>query len=567
MGQVESSSEVESEGENSVENDHTNLSASSQQRQLVPPAFGQSQAAQSGQQALNPVFAAHREHLEAQKEALEQRYKTDRGEVLRQTALIDERMRKLEDKEAKRHAERDATDLEMRQLRDENLRLMKQSNEEAQKHQREMGDLARMYANQPQQPAPVFDTSALEKVVREVQSQQLSRADIDKIIQDRVAHQLSGVARQKDLDAAGSRMEKALSQLPRGVSAEQVQQAVNQQLCHAVNKLSLGMQGQLRLPEFVQGKQSLNLPEDSDGPSYPIARPPAGDTSLTKVKKMRKGKEKVTIHTVQDPATTSSALAHPSSQSTQRTSMDIAADLTKLLRKDKRTFLKSLHNEKRAAKTPKMLMPTHGTLSGQSQTGSSVATLQQHDAMPTTSGNEDTALPDDFPENASQITSWERSKSSKKSPSALPNIEESSSADQSLVKKSKHDKSRVASISDVFTRGSKALAKVDRSVSGIPGNISNAPPPNMMTSLELPTDFPENASQISTWERKRSGTIVPLLSGGTPTAQIEAAPGSMPGQELVRSSKSKKQGIEGVTGVMPGQELVRSGKSKKHDSK
>jgi hypothetical protein len=72
--------------------------------------------------------------------------------------------------------------------------------------------------------------SALQKVIRETQTQQLSAQDIERVIEEQVSKRLAGMAIKADIQNAGAQMQIALSQVPVGLSGEQVQQAVNREL-------------------------------------------------------------------------------------------------------------------------------------------------------------------------------------------------------------------------------------------------------------------------------------------------------------------------------------------------
>ena len=80
--------------------------------------------------------------------------------------------------------------------------------------------------------------SALQRVIRETQTQQLSAQDIERVIEEQVSKRLSEMATKADIQNAGAQMQSALSQVPAGLNEEQVQQAVNRELSSVMQDIA-----------------------------------------------------------------------------------------------------------------------------------------------------------------------------------------------------------------------------------------------------------------------------------------------------------------------------------------
>jgi hypothetical protein len=89
--------------------------------------------------------------------------------------------------------------------------------------------------------------SALQKVIRETQTQQLSVQDIERVIEEQVSKRLAGMATKADIQNAGAQMQTALSQVPAGLNEEQVQQAVNRELNSVMQDVANRVKQQRRI--------------------------------------------------------------------------------------------------------------------------------------------------------------------------------------------------------------------------------------------------------------------------------------------------------------------------------
>jgi hypothetical protein len=99
--------------------------------------------------------------------------------------------------------------------------------------------------------------SALEKVIRETQTQQLSAQDIERVIEEQVSKRLSGMATKADIQNAGAQMQNALSQVPAGLNEEQVQQAVNRELNSVMQDIANRVNQQRRIAGQMQQDPQL----------------------------------------------------------------------------------------------------------------------------------------------------------------------------------------------------------------------------------------------------------------------------------------------------------------------
>lgn len=134
------------------------------------------------------------------------------------------RIRELESSQAAVAKER-----EIRRLKEEVASIERARREDAERNSKQMADLVRSQATSPSSDG-AFDMSALQKIIKETQTQQLSVTDIERVIEEQVGKRLAGMASKADIHDAGQQMQGALSKVPPGLSEAQVQQAVNREL-------------------------------------------------------------------------------------------------------------------------------------------------------------------------------------------------------------------------------------------------------------------------------------------------------------------------------------------------
>lgn len=153
-------------------------------------------------------------------------------------------------KEAARHAQQDQAAKEQREM--------------MQQLKNQVADL-QAQVSKPQSAGPAFDMGALQKMISEGRTEQISKADIKQLIDDAVGKQLAGVARSSDLESAAARMERNLHKVS-GASDAQVAQQVQRELTSAINQV--GRYVDARQKKIEDSQQSS---QHSDMPSQPAA--------------------------------------------------------------------------------------------------------------------------------------------------------------------------------------------------------------------------------------------------------------------------------------------------------
>lgn len=165
------------------------------------------------------------------------------------------RIRELETSRSTAEKER-----EIRQLKEEVASIERARRQAAERNSQQMADLVRSQATSPSS-ARTFDMSALQKVIRETQAQQLSAKDIERVIEEQLGKRLKGVASKADIQDAGQQMQGALSKVPPGLSEAQVQQAVSRELNNVMQDVANRMQRQQRKHQqmLAEGQQNQQL--------------------------------------------------------------------------------------------------------------------------------------------------------------------------------------------------------------------------------------------------------------------------------------------------------------------
>jgi hypothetical protein len=161
---------------------------------------------------------------------LEKQRTQDIENMSRAGAEINKRLRDLELNKTSVQSSHEAKDQEVRRLQEQLAAVERQRRQDAERNSQQLAELVRSQATSPFAQAPVFDMSALERVIHETQTQQLSAQDFERVIEEQVDKRLSGMATKADIQNAGAQMQNALSQVPAGFNEEQVQQAVNREL-------------------------------------------------------------------------------------------------------------------------------------------------------------------------------------------------------------------------------------------------------------------------------------------------------------------------------------------------
>ena len=183
---------------------------------------------QQGQQAIQQQ--PYQESRDPRFSELERQRNQDIENMNRAGAEINKRLRDLEQSGARVQSDHDAKDREVRRLQEQLAAVERQRRQDAERNSQRLAELVRSQATSPAAQAPAFDMSAIQKVIRETQTQQLSAQDIERVIEEQVSKRLAGMATKADIQTAGAQMQSALSQVPAGLNEQQVQQAVNREL-------------------------------------------------------------------------------------------------------------------------------------------------------------------------------------------------------------------------------------------------------------------------------------------------------------------------------------------------
>ena len=177
-------------------------------------------------------------------------------------AEINKRLRDLELNKTSVQSSHEAKDQEVRRLQEQLAAVERQRRQDAERNSQQLAELVRSQATSPSAQAPAFDMSALEKVIRETQTQQLSAQDIERVIEEQVSKRLSGMATKADIQNAGAQMQTALSQVPAGLNEEQVQQAVNRELNSVMQDVANRVNQQKRIAgQMQQDPQPWQAPQ------------------------------------------------------------------------------------------------------------------------------------------------------------------------------------------------------------------------------------------------------------------------------------------------------------------
>lgn len=204
----------------------------------------------SGQQTIQqqPQQERHDDRVQS----LEKQRLKDIEGMNRAGAEINKRLRDLEQSKAQAQSDHEAKNQEVRRLQEQLAAVERQRRQDAERNSQQLAELVRSQATSPPAQAPAFDMSALQRVIRETQTQQLSALDIERVIEEQVSKRLAGMATKADIQNAGAQMQNALSQVPAGLNTEQVQQAVNRELNSVMQDVANRVNQQRRISEQTQ---------------------------------------------------------------------------------------------------------------------------------------------------------------------------------------------------------------------------------------------------------------------------------------------------------------------------
>lgn len=171
-------------------------------------------------------------------------------------------------------AERSTIDAELRSLREQNAKMASQRLADAERHSQQLAAALAKQASSshntlsapPPAPQPAFDVSAMQKVIKETQAQQLSKADVEAVVRDSFAS-LGHLATKQDIEAAGGRLQGVLEGMPRGASEGSVSRAVDDGLQRAIEGRAERLQGALVAQQearMLEGRRDQAMPWQQD---------------------------------------------------------------------------------------------------------------------------------------------------------------------------------------------------------------------------------------------------------------------------------------------------------------
>ena len=150
--------------------------------------------------------------LQQQQAARENQHRADIEAKSRESEALTKRLRDLEHQRENSSRERVKHDREKEDLRKQIAFRDQQRLQDAQKHKQEMADLVRLQASSPSVEAPAFDMEALKRAIRESQGHHVTPEQMAGMLQETVRKNIQGVARTEDLVAAGNRMANVMNE-------------------------------------------------------------------------------------------------------------------------------------------------------------------------------------------------------------------------------------------------------------------------------------------------------------------------------------------------------------------
>jgi hypothetical protein len=172
-------------------------------------------------------------------------------------------LQELEQSKTRAQNDHQAKDREVRELKEQLASVERQRRQDAERNSQQLADLVRSQATSPPAQTPAFDMGDLQKVIKGIQSQQLSAQDIERVIGEQVNKRLSGMATKADIQNAGAQMQSALSQVPAGLNEAQVQQAVNREFNNVIQNVANRVNQQRRIAgQANRAPQPGQVPQD-----------------------------------------------------------------------------------------------------------------------------------------------------------------------------------------------------------------------------------------------------------------------------------------------------------------
>ena len=366
-----------------------------------------------------------------------ERERTDerRRELIKEAKKLESRLRRLEESQAHSREQQEVKDRELAVSRMKEHQLHQQLLEAEQRHSRALADMAQSQTPTQQQKRPAFDMSALQKVIAEVQSDRISKNDIKQLVEDAVRNQLSGVAKTSDIDSAASRMEKGLNRIPDNASLGNIQQLVQHELEKAVQKVAAHMHAQL---QALDGPDRLAIPAwqpqaprfetQSYIEEYPDQRSEVHSRASSSKTRQRSLPAPSEVQQANPSESALSRLSPEASGETGSSKNRQSMSRVSVAPSANNALTKGKHQEDRQSKGSRMFVTSvqpsvHNAMIRPGTTymerhGSSaqaMAAAQAQGIHPSHYGGHQAfaGLPDDFPDNASQVTAWERRQTSR----------------------------------------------------------------------------------------------------------------------------------------------------------
>ncbi|KAK0885957.1 Exopolyphosphatase [Friedmanniomyces endolithicus] len=136
------------------------------------------------------------------------------------------------------NAEREKKDLELAMMQSKLDTERQEKLDQERKYSRQLAAFAEKASSPQPQPTYNIDLSPLQTVLAELSANRLQTCDIAALVENTMARQLQGVARSEDLASSTSKVQKALNKLPANASAADVQKAVEKGIADVMKKAS-----------------------------------------------------------------------------------------------------------------------------------------------------------------------------------------------------------------------------------------------------------------------------------------------------------------------------------------
>ncbi|KAK4953702.1 hypothetical protein LTR10_008306 [Elasticomyces elasticus] len=348
-------------------------------------------------------------------------------------------------------------------IRDLQQRLDSERRERLEQERKHADELAAAQAAPTPQPVPAFDLSALQKVLDELRTNSLNRDDVRKLVEETTARQLGGVARAEDLASSVALFQQALSNMPASVTTVDLRRTLEGVIEGVMHR---SQQNQARpLPAIEQRPPHQPQPWEQQGSAAPLQTEWTVE-ELPNEQQYAPAPDHTHAQAVQSPGAQLYLPAPSHTSPISQTSTDRAAVYHNqgtaslvstnsraptvvptpsapsaggaLTRFNDTIQAGSSRNEPRAGGSvhPGDSASSVGSGSARPPRGGALSIIgalspfassgnrptPAHDTQVATRGGqgreEQPALPDDFPDNASMITAWSRAKRAKKAPKA-----------------------------------------------------------------------------------------------------------------------------------------------------